>query len=121
MAPHFDVVDFVADAAAVDAAERLRPLSAEVIFYAVRELVRNAARHGHSHGSAPLRLSVTAQGGAALVVTVADNGVGGEVAPAGAGQGLALHAAMLAVVGATLVFAPTPQDGVSATIQVALE
>ncbi len=117
MVARFDAVRFGADATAETAAKRLSPLSAEVIFYAVRELARNAARHGRGDG--PLWLAVGMHGDAELVVTVEDNGVGGEAAATevGVGQGLALHAAMLAVVGATLVLAPAPGGGVCATIR----
>ena len=119
MAPRFDAVQFGADAAAATAADRLRPLSAEVIFYAVRELVRNAAQHGRGDDGGLLTLTVTVTGGGALTITVQDNGVGSPApsAAAGTGQGLALHAAMLAVVGATLALASTSVGGVRATIQ----
>ena len=120
MASRFDAVQFGADAAAAACAERLRPLSAEVIFYAVRELVRNAERHGRGGNGGPLTLAVTVTSGEGLTVRVQDNGVGGpaQAADGGAGQGLALHAAMLAVVGATLAVQPVPEGGIQATIQV---
>ncbi|MCB0146742.1 MAG: ATP-binding protein, partial [Caldilineaceae bacterium] len=96
MAPRFDSVRFAAGADASGTAARLRPLTAEVTFYAVSELVRNAARHGRS-ADGPLSLTVTVEGGADLTVAVQDNGTGGPALDpdAGAGQGLALHAAML--------------------------
>ncbi len=120
MASRFDAVQFGADAAAAACAERLRPLSAEAIFYAVRELVRNAERHGRGGNGGPLTLAVTVTSGEGLTVRVQDNGVGGpaQAADGGAGQGLALHAAMLAVVGATLAVQPVPEGGMQATIQV---
>jgi signal transduction histidine kinase len=122
MASRFDAVRFVVDAGAATTAERLRPLSTEVIFYAVRELVRNAAQHGRG-SDVPLTLAVTVTGGRELLITVQDNGIGGpaQTADGGAGQGLALHAAMLAVIGASLAVAAIPESGIQATIQMAVE
>jgi len=87
------------------AAERLRalpPLTAEVLFYAAREVLRNAARHGRGEGSEALRLRLQAvESARAVALVIEDDGVGLE--PAGVnGRGLALHSTMLAVVGGTL-------------------
>ena len=120
MAPRFDAVHFTAGSDASVTAARLHPLAAEVIFYAVSELVRNAARHGRNDGDTPLALTVTVEGGADLTVTVQDNGKGGPApgTDGGAGQGLALHAAMLAIVGGTLSVAPGSEGGMNAVIRV---
>jgi len=120
MASHFDAVTFAATAAAASAAGRLSALRAEVTFYAVREVVRNAARHGCRRDDTALTLHVTVKADADLVITVEDNGMGSEGAAndAGAGQGLALHTGMLAVVGGALTVAPASARGVNATIQV---
>lgn len=117
MAAQFDTVQFIVDAEATRAASRLRTLHAEVIFYAARELVRNAARHGQG-STAPLALAVTVSGGEGLMITVRDNGTS-KLAPDGAGasQGLALHAAMLAVVGGTLSVTTLAGGGFCATIR----
>ncbi len=122
MAPRFDTIHFAAGADAPVTAERLRPLAAEVIFYAVSELVRNAARHGR-RDNVPLALTVTVEGGADLTVAVQDNGKGGPApgTDSGAGQGLALHAAMLAIVGGTLSVAPGREGGMNAVIRVQAE
>ena len=119
MAPRFDTVHFSVGNDAPATAERLHSLAAEVIFYAVSELVRNAARHGRSDG-APLALTVTVQGGAGIAVAVQDNGKGGSTldTDAGAGQGLALHTAMLAIVGGTLSVTPGNAGGMHAVIRV---
>ena len=118
MAWRFDAARFVVASAAHATASALRPLSAEVIFYAVRELMRNAAQHGRGTGDRPLAVTVTVQGGDALTITVVDNGAGrvdGGTA-GGAGQGLALHTAMLAVVGASVTVGPAAGGGTCATI-----
>lgn len=117
MASRFDTVHFAADGAATVTAARLRPLHAEVVFYAVRELARNAARHGHG-ATAPFTLTVTATGGSELAIVVCDNG---QSAPAagGAGQGLALHTAMLAVVGGGITLTQMPAGGSQAVLRIA--
>ena len=107
--------------AAPATAARLSPLGAEVVFYAVRELVRNAARHGRSRAEQPLTLTVTVAGGEGLTIrcrTTAQAWMRSR-ATGGSSQGLALHAAMLAVVGASLGLEPAPGRGVCATILVA--
>jgi signal transduction histidine kinase len=105
----FDAIDWVVDPGAEDAAQRLPPLTAEVLFYAAREAMRNAARHGRGGSQgAPLNLRIGADWEpAGLRLTVEDNGVGVD-GPSTAsysesgGQGLALHSTLLAVVGGTL-------------------
>ncbi len=122
MAPRFDMVRFAATADASVTITRLRPLASEVIFYAASELVRNAARHGRRE-NVPLALTVTVEGRRDLTVTVQDNGKGGSApgTDGGAGQGLALHTAMLAIVGGTLSVAPGSEEGMSAVIRLDLE
>ena len=111
----FDAVNWQVDPAAERSAAALAPLAAEVVFYAAREAMRNAARHGRPPGSsAPLHLTLSltcAEGG--LSVCVEDNGPGLGRAPnaaagAGAGQGLALHSTLLAVLGGTLTVDSVP-------------
>jgi signal transduction histidine kinase len=94
-------------------ASGLPALAAETLFYAAREAVRNAARHGRAAGEeAPLNLKITAQVfQGSLEVVVEDDGVGvepGRSQPHGNGQGLALHSTMMAVVGGSLVLESQP-------------
>jgi len=94
--------------AALAAAGRLRPEAAETLYYAARELVRNAAKHARPAGAADSRPSLTiaaAAGDGQFHLTVTDNGRGwfkpaGELA--GGGQGLALHSTLMAIVGGSL-------------------
>ncbi len=98
----FDSVAWEIDSEAESQSRNLPPLTAEVIFYAAREAIRNAARYGRDHSSRPLRLSIRLNK-AALVIE--DDGVGLEAAPGmarGSGQGLVLHGTMMAVVGGSL-------------------
>ncbi|MCL4297201.1 MAG: hypothetical protein KJ077_15800 [Anaerolineae bacterium] len=122
----FDEVTWYVEPAAAEKARAIPPLTAEVIFYAAREAMRNAARHGRAEASSllHLKISVTWQDG--LEIIVEDNGVGvgaagsangnsglrpgagPEAQPEGSGQGLALHSTMMAVVGGTLAVESVP-------------
>ncbi len=90
-----------------------------MIFYAVRELARNAARHGRSPAGQPLSLVVTVRGGNELVIEVRDNGqrMGATPAELSSGQGLTMHAGMMAVVGGALSFARGEAGGTNAAIR----
>ncbi len=111
-----------------DAEARLRelpPLISEVLFYAAREAIRNAAHHGRAgEGSRRPALAVSfeveAWGKRELVVRICDDGPGIQ-APGGAverrGQGLALHSTMMAVVGGTLKVNGAPSGGTCVTLR----
>ncbi|MFN8459104.1 MAG: hypothetical protein U0401_31390 [Anaerolineae bacterium] len=90
--------------------EAIPSLSAEVLFYAAREAVRNAAKHGRAEAAAPLRLKIAVGWREGLEMVIEDDGVGlaagsGE---GGSGQGVALHSTMLAVIGGTLSLESEP-------------
>jgi signal transduction histidine kinase len=117
----FDEVTWQIDPAAEAQAARLPPLAAEVLFYAAREAMRNAARHGRRDGdAAALHLLITAAWSAGasadalrgLSLTIADDGAGlGQPEPpaaGGTGLGLDLHSTLLAVVGGTLTVTSKP-------------
>jgi signal transduction histidine kinase len=113
----FDDVQWQVEPAAEQSAASLAPLAAEVFFYAAREAMRNAARYGRQPGSpAPLHLRLTLScAGGGLTLVVEDNGPGLPIetavpdpAAGGAGQGLALHRTLLAVLGGTLAVASQP-------------
>jgi signal transduction histidine kinase len=110
MAGAFDEVTWQADPLAQTVAAQLAPLAGEVLFYAAREAMRNAARHGR--GATPtriLRLQVIVRVGLeqnrpGMLVLVEDDGIGmGTPIPNNtSGRGLALHSTLLAVVGGSL-------------------
>lgn len=122
----FDQVAWHVEPGAVEKARTIPPLTAEVLFYAAREAMRNAARHGRAETSSPLHLKITVAWRNGLEITVEDNGVGvgaagsandgsglrpgvsPEAQPEGSGQGLALHSTMMAVVGGTLAVESVP-------------
>jgi signal transduction histidine kinase len=120
-AGQFDQVTWQVSAEAETLAAQLPPVTAEVVFYALREVIRNAARHGRGGDEAralALRLEIDAADG--LHIVVYDDGVGladrEESATTSSGQGLSLHAALLAVVGATLSVSAVPGCGAQVAI-----
>ncbi len=86
----------------------------EVLYYAAREAIRNAGRYAQPAGGGGLvQLSVSLTWQDGLELRVEDNGMGfgftGEAqegsspwAGGGAGQGLSLHSALMAVIGGSL-------------------
>jgi signal transduction histidine kinase len=113
----FDTVKLDIEAQAESLARALPPLVAETLFYAAREAVRNAAKHARRGENAPLQLAITLRARNGLELTVEDDGVGIENAAhsaeeqGGSGRGLALHGAMLAILGGTLELAPRTGGG----------
>lgn len=102
--------------------ENLAPFRREAVFYATREVLRNAARHGRGgEEKRSLHLRVSATGMEKLEIVVGDGGVGlgaGGVSHGGSGQGLARHSTMMAVIGGTL--SVESQPGVGVRIRIAL-
>ena len=121
----FERVTWAVDASAEQGARALPITSAEVVFYAAREAIRNAARYGHGdNATRALHLFITAKCGDEFAVVIADDGVGlhkTNLGERGSGQGLALHSAMLAVVGGTLTIEPGATGGTRVTIALKLE
>jgi signal transduction histidine kinase len=108
----FDRVEWQVDESSGAAAKGLRPLPAQVLYYAAREAVRNAARYGRQLHGAPLVLKIALAWQDGLLLQVQDNGgsypSSGAAQTAGSGQGLALHSTMMAVVGGTLTLESQP-------------
>lgn len=102
----FDAIEWRVGEEAERAARKLHREQAEVLFYAAQEALRNAARYargGRHDRRVSLTLTVTVDRDFTLVVE--DDGVGIEGATVrsdGTGQGLGLHATLLAVVGGSL-------------------
>jgi signal transduction histidine kinase len=123
----FDRMEWQVTPEAEARARQVSPLAAEVLFYAAREALRNAARHARpADPEAPLQVRFASDAQTELVVYVEDNGAGlGEAGvirkdeqPATSGQGLILHSTMMAVVGGTLEVVSTP--GVSTRLVLSL-
>lgn len=117
----FDTVRWQIMPEAQQLADAVPAHAAEVLVYAAREAIRNAARYGR-HGaptrSLHLNLSIISHDG--LEIVIEDDGVGlGAVqtgSHGGAGQGLALHSTMLAVIGGTLLAERVPAGGTRVTL-----
>ena len=94
-------------------AQEVSPLTAEVLYYASREVIRNASRHARTESRLhPLHLDIHVDWRQGLRVEIEDDGVGvpneaSEESRHG-GQGLALHSTMMAVVGGELSIESQP-------------
>jgi signal transduction histidine kinase len=120
----FDEIDWeVSEETAARIDESISPAIAELIFAAVQEALRNAARHArgadiHRH----LRLTFRAAwnpADAALEILVSDNGVGlasADRSTTGTGGGLLTHSTLLAIAGGSLTVQSEPDAGVTVRI-----
>src|SRR5579875_102508 len=124
----FDEIDWcVSQETAEHIDEVVSPAIAELIFAAVQEALRNAARHArgtdiHRH----LRLTFKATWNPSdpnLEIIVADNGIGvsADSATTGTGGGLLTHSALLAIAGGSLTVKSTPGEGVTVRIVLPVE
>lgn len=115
----FEQVDWQITPEAEQAARNLGPLAIEVVFYAAREALRNAARHGR--GDMP-GCALCIHIGATMVhqqlqIRISDTGVGPKPGrSSGSGRGLALHSTLMAVIGGALVLEPAPEQGTRVTL-----
>jgi signal transduction histidine kinase len=96
------------------------PAIAELIFAAVQEALRNAARHARGPDvHRRLRLILKASCDPHLEVIVADDGVGlasANGSTTGTGGGLLTHSALLAIAGGSLTIKSAPGEGVTVRI-----
>jgi signal transduction histidine kinase len=117
LADSFDAVSWHIDPEAERRLNNLPPLTAEVVFYAAREAMRNAAKYGRGADSQwPLKLELSVVWADGVKIAVEDNGVGvaqsnGNGSNGGSGRGLALHSTMMAVIGGTLAVEDNPRSG----------
>jgi signal transduction histidine kinase len=118
----YDLVTWAISPEAEAGLQKISPLNTEVIYYAAREVLRNAARHARDDRSgAPLHLCVEAAWEDGLRLSIQDDGVGlsPSTAKGGSGQGLTLHSTMMAVIGGSLSIESTP--GVSTRVVLRLK
>ena len=88
-------------------ARGIQSLAVEVVFFAAREALRNAARHANPVDTLVLIISANWQNG--LEITIEDNGAGSiELKSGSSGQGLILHSTMMAVIGGSLALENSP-------------
>jgi signal transduction histidine kinase len=111
----FDEVEWRIDPQAERAAQELPPMFLEVWFYAAREAVRNAAKHGRAQDATrPLHLAVALLGGEDLEIAIDDDGIGFPPSGgrgSGTGQGLELHGTLMAVIGGRLAVEKSARGG----------
>lgn len=92
----------------------ISPLTAEVLYYAAREAIRNAAKYGREdQNERPLHLTIHFLWREGLEIQVEDDGTGistEHTIDLGSGQGLALHSTMMAVVGGELAVESEPGE-----------
>jgi len=122
----FDVVEWnVSDETSAVIDDLVPPAIAEIIFAAVQEVLRNAARHARgSDLHRRLRLRISASCSPHLEVIVEDDGVGivGQTsATTGTGGGLLTHSALLAIAGGSVTVKTSPGEGVSVRIFLPIE
>jgi signal transduction histidine kinase len=102
----FDTVTWQIAPKAHETLQILPALTHEVLFYAARESIRNAGRHGRAgQPQRPLHLTIIVVMQNGLSICIEDDGVGFETPKSSngsSGQGLALHSAMLAIIGGRL-------------------
>jgi signal transduction histidine kinase len=124
-AHEFDGVQWEMAPEAEGRGRTLPALTADVVFYAAKEVVRNAARHGRGGDvKRALHMRIGAAWRDGLEIRIADDGVGMVALTEGAvssGQGLALHGTMLAVIGGSLVTESRPGGGTSVMLFVPAE
>ncbi len=111
------------DADAVTHTRTLPLFVNEVLFFAARELIRNAATHAARDGEQEVCLTIRMALNGTLRLEIIDNGNGFRPEPqtastAGAHSGLRIHSAMLAAVGARLEVLPAPSGGTLGVITI---
>ena len=88
-------------------ARDIQPLAAEVVFYAAREALRNAAKHAKPVDTLVVNINANWEKG--LQIIIEDNGTGPiEPKSGNSGQGLILHSTMMAVIGGSLALESAP-------------
>jgi len=116
----FDQVTWEFQPEAMNNLTRIPDVTVEVLFYASREVIRNAAHHARGEGKERnLHLSISLDWKDGLEILVEDNGVGIERAERGesvSGKGLSLHSTMLSVVGGSLEIESIPGKSTRARI-----
>jgi len=106
LAQEFDSIEWQISPQAEENSAFIPTLTKEILFYAAREAMRNAARHGRGvHPDSSLCLHFKAKCENDLDISIQDNGVGVAEemsAKPTSGHGLALHSTMMAVIGGSL-------------------
>lgn len=117
----FDAVSYHIEPDAERETQAIPALTAEVIYYAAREAIRNAARYGRGDDPArALHLRIEVQCHETVEIRIEDDGIGADtLKPSGrsSGHGLALHSTMMAVVGGALTIESIPGHSTRVLLQ----
>jgi signal transduction histidine kinase len=122
----FDAIEWhVSEETMAQIDEIVPPAIAELIFAAIQEALRNAARHArgadiHRH----LRVTIQATCHPHLEITVSDDGVGllsASNSTTGTGGGLLTHSSLLAIAGGSLTISSAQDKGVTVRIFLPVE
>lgn len=104
--------------------KQLSELTSEVVYFAAREAIRNAARYGWTGNLLPtLKISVNQQAQKCEIV-IEDNCPGNpdiKEKEYSSGKGLALHSTLMAVIGGELYFEQVPKRGARVVLHVPLD
>jgi signal transduction histidine kinase len=94
------------------------PLTLDVLFYASREAIRNAAQHARS--DLPLHLKVSVFFDNVFTITIEDNGIGIPFSKHSNenGQGLAIHSTLMAIIGGSLTVETKPNQFTRITLTI---
>lgn len=113
MAGAFDQIEWQIEEGAEKCLDCLPPLTLDTLFYAAREVARNAAKYGRGeHSERELNLTIHLSCQSDLELAISDDGIGLEQATrAGSGHGLALHGTLLAIAGGQLILESAPDGG----------
>lgn len=108
----FDHVDWEVGGDVESEVTNIPPLISEVLYFAGREAIRNAAKHGRGpDGKGVLNLHVVVDCSDGLEISIEDDGKGFvdvDSDQKGSGQGLAFHGTMMAVIGGALSIESVP-------------
>jgi signal transduction histidine kinase len=115
----FDAVCWEIDPQVPRMVESIPTFAHDVLYYAAREAIRNAAQHGRRGAvSVRFQLSISIVWQDGLCIQIEDNGCGigpasslaGNTPGSGHGQGLTLHSTMMAVIGGSLSVESQPDQ-----------
>lgn len=87
------------DSQAVNAGFSLPPDAAETVYYAVRECLRNIAKHVRASNEEALKIKLRGTVDGMLEISLENNGINTSPTVVTSGEGIRLHNAMLAVFG----------------------
>jgi signal transduction histidine kinase len=120
----FDQVIWEIPDEAAQPLEQLSPLVSEVVYFAAREAIRNAARYGRVDNKLPTLKIATNQRAQEWEIVIEDDCAGNQDAQyrePSSGQGLTLHGTLMAVIGGELSFEQVPGKVTRVVLRVPLE